>query len=369
MTPHRTHHRDADAVPAGADRHARRDPYVVGFHPSDSVVVLGMRGRRLHLHACDSTCQPARNSRSTSSATISPGAAARQSTHRRVMSSATGPTSGSGPCSQACRGPRARDGVSGARALRADGGRYWSYLCRTRAAARRRARRTTRRAAGRGRVDVAGWSPCRTAADYEASSSRCGAARSRCALREATTRAHDRLVALLAASRRGRRRSAGCVTAGAAAVGTALGVVPGAGDGLTDDEVGWLSVLLMRAGARSSRGRGSARPAQIDAPPCTVDGRAAPCRAGSRARAGHPVRLRGLAVRRRRLAAAGARPRARPEPRLATRRRLLRRSLSGLPPSALAARIDLDARWVQQTGRGPRRRRRSSSRRVESRPA
>lgn len=101
-------------------------PFLVGYHPTDSVVVLGMRDRHVVFTARDDL--PAEPPRSTGQVRYLVDVLRRQDCPA-VMLVGYGPQDRVGPALHSLRRAYERAGVAVLESLRADGGRYWSYLC------------------------------------------------------------------------------------------------------------------------------------------------------------------------------------------------------------------------------------------------
>lgn len=216
-------------------------PYLLGFHPADSVVVLALRGRQIIFAARADLPAPGAD-------THQPARYLAAVTGRQGTEAATvvgyGPAGPVTAAVDAVREALAGAGLVVLDALRVTGDRYWSYLCTepgccppegtpydpsssplTAAAVFAGQVALPDRAALAARVAPLG-GPARTA------------------MRQAAARAERRLATLLDGSPAGDLLGGRSVrTAGAAAVRTALRR-HGRGERLTDDEVAWLGLLL-----------------------------------------------------------------------------------------------------------------------------
>lgn len=112
------------SVRSGADLIAAV-PYLLGFHPADSLVVVGMRGPRVTFAA---RADLAGLAGSTAAARHLAAVVAQQSTDR-AMVLGYGPASRVTPAVDALRQALAEVGIGVLDALRVTDGRYWSYLC------------------------------------------------------------------------------------------------------------------------------------------------------------------------------------------------------------------------------------------------
>ncbi len=98
-------------------------PYLLGFHPTDSVVLLGLNGSRVTFQArADLVTSPA------GLADQLGGILARQG-FQQALIVGYGPAARVDPVVRALRERLAEAGVATPEALRVTGGRYWSYTC------------------------------------------------------------------------------------------------------------------------------------------------------------------------------------------------------------------------------------------------
>ncbi|HET8680871.1 MAG TPA: DUF4192 domain-containing protein [Micromonosporaceae bacterium] len=222
-------------------------PYLVGFHPADSVVVVGVRGGQLALAVRgDLPPEPSHIA----------GIVARQGVDAAAVIG-YGPAHRVGPAALQVRDALLGCGIDVYDVLRATDGRYWSYLCDNPSCCP---------------PEGTPFDPVSSAVAAQLAYHGQEALPSRAALvarvapvdgpvresmRQATARAQDRLDRLVAGEGQlvagdGQPAAGGPVpaagdhlvhAAGAEAVTAAL-TRHGAGDRLTDDEVAWLTVLL-----------------------------------------------------------------------------------------------------------------------------
>jgi hypothetical protein len=214
-------------------------PYLLGFHPSDSLVLIGLRGKRL-----------AFNARGDLPPTDAPAADVAQLAHyyaatllaqrlTRAVLVGYGAEDRVTPVLMQTRDVLVAKGVKVLEALRATDGRYWSYVCGNPACC----------PPDGTPYDVLGSTVAAeaTMAGFVALPDRAAVVRSLdppsglalAAVAQATERAQERFVAMFGQE----DGAAALVTAGEVAVAQACERY--AADGrLTDDELAWLSVLL-----------------------------------------------------------------------------------------------------------------------------
>lgn len=339
-------------------------PYVLGFHPNNSIVVLGIRAQRLTF-SLRLDLPSADRQRSVQSTVDHLVSVLRQQHTSGVMLVGYGPDERVRPVIQQVRTRCRGLGLPVLDALRADGGRYWSYLCTAASCCPPDGSpydTTTSTAAAAWTVAGVVALPDRQA--YEDQLQPVGGA-ARESMRWATARAHERLVDLLRDSTDEVDARNRLVRAGAAARQAALAAVR-AGEDVSDDDIGWLSVLLMSGdvlvGAWTAiKGEPNEiaphralwmdvlRRAELDLVPAPGSLFAyAAWRCGEGTLATFAIQ-RVLAV----------------DSRYPLARQMEEVLISGLPPTAAR---DPSSRWVKRRS-ARRARRRSSSRRAESRPA
>jgi hypothetical protein len=215
-------------------------PYVLGFHPADSVVVLGMRDGQMIFQARGDL---------TDAVELADHFAAIVGRQRvtAVIVIGYGPAAEVTPGVLAVAARLAGAGIDVHDVLRVTGRRYWSYLCESTSCCP---------------VDGVPFDPATSAVTTAAVVNGHVALPSRAALqsrlapvegltragmRRATERADRRLVELIEAA--GDDPSAELRAAGAAAVDAAVARQRGGGQ-LDDDEVAWLSVVLVNLPVR-----------------------------------------------------------------------------------------------------------------------
>jgi hypothetical protein len=222
-------------------------PFLVGYHPSDSIVILGLDDCRVTFAARDDLPLAGETPADDHVAYLVE-VVLRQGC-RRVLLVGYGDEERVTPMVEALRVACDRAGVSVVDALRADGRRYWSYLCTNASCCPPQGTpydtSTSEVAAA---WTLTGRVARRNRAEYEAQIQPVtGAARE--AMRKATAAAHERLLALLAEAEDDNQAEAELLNAGNLAIATALdrqlhGIPP------TDEEAAWLSVLLQSTAIR-----------------------------------------------------------------------------------------------------------------------
>jgi hypothetical protein len=225
-------------------------PYLVGYHPTESLVLLGLRGRQLiftaryDLPALDS---PRRVLRATVEHLLD--VVARQSL-TGVLIVAFGSEERARPLAMAARDACARTGLDVLDVLRVSDGRYWSYLCTDPQCCPPEGSPydagTTAMAA---EWTVAGRVALPDRDTYEEQLKPVmGVAR--VSVRQATARAGERLLTLLAQAPDEAGAQAAILDRGRAAIEAALSTLDG-GRRLSDDDVAWISVLMASSEMRS----------------------------------------------------------------------------------------------------------------------
>lgn len=215
-------------------------PYLLGFHPADSVVVVAMRARRITFAAradLPDLADPGDAARHLA------GVVARQRAETTTVLG-YGPPARVTPAVDAVRVALTSAGLPVLDALRVTGGRYWSYVCVDPECCPPEGKPFD---AGASEVSAAAVFAGQVALPDRAAlvaqvAPATGPARS--AVRRATARAERRLAALLQMAPVGDLRSGRAVrAAGTTAVRGALRRHR-RGQRLSDDEVAWLSLLL-----------------------------------------------------------------------------------------------------------------------------
>lgn len=98
-------------------------PYLFGFHPTDSVVLLAMRGARVELQVRADLATP------PPALAVQFAELLRRHRFRQVMLVGYGPPERADPMVRVLRDRLAAEGIVTVEALRVAAGRYWSYTC------------------------------------------------------------------------------------------------------------------------------------------------------------------------------------------------------------------------------------------------
>lgn len=221
-------------------------PYLLGFHPSDSVVVLAFRDRRLEFAARHDL--PARRERAGSLARHLVTVVARQGL-RRLAVVCYGTAFAADPMSRAVVAAAEQRGLTVLDALRVADGRWWSYTCADAGCCPPEGTpfdpATSTVAAA---FAYAGLAPM---ADREALAAQLApvSGPDRVAMTQATDRAGERFLAEFGSLPDDGDRGQAVFAAGEAAVRAAIQRYAEGGR-LDDDEVAWLSVLLLSVPVR-----------------------------------------------------------------------------------------------------------------------
>lgn len=216
-------------------------PFLVGYHPSDSIVVLGMCHQRLTFTARDDL-PPAGTEPDVDLVGYLVEVLLRQDC-RRLLLVGYGSDERVTPTMTALLDGFRAAGVKVLEALRADGERYWSYICANpRCCSPAGTPYDTETSEVAAAWTLAGRVARRDRAEYEAQiRSVTGPARE--AMRRATLAAHERLIELLAEPEDDEQAEALLLNAGNLAIAAALDRQLH-GTGPSDEEAAWLSVLL-----------------------------------------------------------------------------------------------------------------------------
>jgi hypothetical protein len=216
-------------------------PFLVGYHPSDSIVVLGMCDHQVTFTARDDL--PAEGAEADPDQLIYLlDVLLRQGCHR-VLLVGYGSEKRVTPTMTALLDGFHDAGVRVLEALRADGERYWSYVCANpRCCPPPGTRYDTATSEVAAAWTLAGRVARRDRAEYEAQI-RPATGSLRDAMGRATAAAHERLIDLIAGAEDDEQAEAALLNAGNLAIAEALDRQLH-GDGPTDDEAAWLSVLL-----------------------------------------------------------------------------------------------------------------------------
>jgi hypothetical protein len=215
-------------------------PFLVGYHPTGSIVIVGMTGRQVIFAARDDL--PPDGDPDPDQVTDLVEVLIRQRCDRALLVG-YGTDERVTPTTLALIGALRDAGVTVDEALRADDSHYWSYVCRNpRCCSPRGTQYDTAASEVTAVWTLAGKVARRDRDEYE-SQIRPVTGVAREAMRRATARAHERLLELVAAGEDEDETAAVLLNAGNLAVAEALdrqlrGTPP------DDDEVAWLSVLL-----------------------------------------------------------------------------------------------------------------------------
>ncbi len=220
-------------------------PYLLGFHPHDSLVVVGLGGRRLRVR-CTSRADlpPAGDERATEQfAAHVAGLAAAQPVHSAILV-AYGSTERAQGTLELTRAALEGHAIGVREVLRAHAGRYWSYGCAHTAC---RPPEGTPYDVGSSTVAAqATFAGCVALPDREAlrRSIAPSGGTTRVSMRQATSRARQRMEAWTADCADASVLRHRVVGDGSDRVRAALGGCRGGEAELSDDEVAWLSLLL-----------------------------------------------------------------------------------------------------------------------------
>jgi hypothetical protein len=222
-------------------------PFLVGYHPSDSIVVLGMSEHRVSFTARDDL-PPAGEEPPDGQVSYLIEVVLRQEC-QRVMLVGYGSEERVTPTMIALLDGFEQAGAKVIDALRADGRRYWSYVCtNTRCCPPQGMPYDTSSSEVSAAWTLAGRVARRDRSEYEAQiRSVTGPARD--AMHRATAAAHERLIQLVAEAQDEEQAEAALLNAGNLAIAEALnqqlhGKPP------TDEQAAWLSVLLQSVAIR-----------------------------------------------------------------------------------------------------------------------
>lgn len=216
-------------------------PYLIGFHPTDSVVVLAFRGTRLEFAARHDL--PARPERAGSLARHLISVVARQGMSRAVVI-CYGDAAAADPTWEAARAAAVRHGLEVWEGLRVADGRWWSYTCTDLACCPQEG--TPFDPASSAVAAACSYAGLAPAADRGALAAQIApvTGADRVAMTQATDRAGERFLAEFGSLPDDGDRDQAVRAAGAAAVREAIERYA-EGRRLNDDEVAWLTVLLM----------------------------------------------------------------------------------------------------------------------------
>jgi Domain of unknown function (DUF4192) len=220
-------------------------PYVLGFTPTDSLIVMGIRAKNLVFQArADLPPPPDAGVLATQLGEV----LARQRVTGVVLVG-YGPAETVEPTVEAVRDEAERRGITALEVLRATGGRYWSYLCHDpRCCAPEGTPYEVASSAVAASATVAGLSPAGSRAELVARYAPVTGPAA-LAMRAATARADVRLAELLDGPTAGLSSSDLVGEAGREAVDKTI-LRAHLGAELTDDEVAWLALLLVNPAVR-----------------------------------------------------------------------------------------------------------------------
>lgn len=216
-------------------------PFLIGYHPTDSIVVIGMREQRITFTARDDL--PADGPGSDPDQVAYLVEVLLRQGCGRLMVIGYGSDQRVTPTVRALLDSYDAAGVRVIEALRADGHRYWSYLCTNpRCCPTQGTPYDTATSEVAAAWTLAGRVARRDRAEYEAQI-RPVTGTARESMRRATEQAHQRLIDTVGSAQDEEEMEAALLNAGNLAIAEALdrqlrGVPP------TDDEAAWLAVLL-----------------------------------------------------------------------------------------------------------------------------
>lgn len=218
-------------------------PYLVGFHPSNSVVTLALRGNQM-VFCSRGDLPTAEDSRDEIRDAVDRlvQVVSKQRPDAAILVG-YGPAEQARPILEALRAELERRRVEVREMLRAEDGRYWSLFCDTPSCCPPEGSRydaTSSEVAATATLLGLAVLPDRTS--FEEQLKPVGGI-SRISMRQATDRAHERLVDLLGEAPDDRGAARALREAGRSAVAEALDRTRQGGR-LDDDEAAWLSVLI-----------------------------------------------------------------------------------------------------------------------------
>ena len=233
LTPQATVRSPADLIAAV--------PYLLGFHPSDSVVIVAFRGRRLEFAARHDL--PTRRERAGSLARHLMTMVARQGL-RQLTVICYGTAFAADPTARAAIAAAGRRGLTVLDALRVADGRWWSYTCDNPECCPPEG--TPFDPAASAVAAACAYAGLAPVADREALAARLAPVTgpARVAMTQATDRAGERFLAEFGSLPDDGDRGRAVLAAGEVAVREAIQRYA-TGGRLHDDELAWLSVLLL----------------------------------------------------------------------------------------------------------------------------
>jgi len=222
-------------------------PFLVGYHPSESIVVLGMTENRVTVTARDDL-PPAGTEPHEAQVHNLIAMVLRQGC-RRAMLVGYGGEERVSPVMDALLAGFERAGATVVEALRADETRYWSYVCtNTRCCPPQGTPYDTSSSEVAAAWTLAGRVARRDRSEYEAQI-RPATGLTRDAMHRATAAAHERLIELVAEAEDEEQAEAALLNAGNLAIAEALDRQL-RGKSPTDEQAAWLSVLLQSIAIR-----------------------------------------------------------------------------------------------------------------------
>ena len=224
-------------------------PFVIGYHPSESVVVLALRDRDMTVAARDDLPQPDEGRAGVIERAGYLATMVVRVGGNAVFLAGYGPAERADPVMLELMDELAFQGVRVLEALRVDDGRYWSYLCSNPDCCPPDGKLDeSASSAVAAQWVVAGRVARRDRTEWEAQLSE-ATGPEREAMFEAANRATDRLLALISTTGTEREVAVALLAAARSAVDGAVEYIR-AGGRPDDDLVAWLSVLVMDTDVR-----------------------------------------------------------------------------------------------------------------------
>jgi hypothetical protein len=218
-------------------------PYLLGYHPADSVVILALRGKQLAFTAREDLPEPGAGSPAVAEMVEHLLRAVLNHDVTGVLLAGFGPDASVRPVLIGLRTRYEQAGIEVRELLRADGGRYWSYLCDDPICCPPDGTPyDVGSSAVAAQATLAGQVVLPDRAAYEEQIKPVGGL-SRLSMMQATVRADERLLDLLSGAPDEEAAMDALEQAGRQAVGRAI-ARQREGGRLDDDEVAWLTVLL-----------------------------------------------------------------------------------------------------------------------------
>ena len=224
-------------------------PFVIGYHPRDSVVVLALRDRDMTVAARDDLPDPEEGRAGVTEHAANLATMVLRVGGNAVFLAAYGPAERADPVMLELMEEFAFQGVRVLEALRVDDGRYWSYLCSNPDCCPPDGQLDeSASSAVAAEWVMAGRVARRDRAEWEAQLSEVTGPE-REAMFDAANRATDRLLALISATQTEQEVVVALLAAARSAVDDAVEGIR-AGGRPDDDLVAWLSVLVMDTDVR-----------------------------------------------------------------------------------------------------------------------